>query len=98
MKIDGKLLATSVASLFLSACSGAKTQHSDVVCPDLPQSRTSGVRCLGINTCKGTSECLTKGPGGKVDHNCGGQNTCSGKGWLTVEDAAACKAKGGKVM
>ncbi|MCB9566531.1 MAG: hypothetical protein H6710_04835 [Myxococcales bacterium] len=97
MKLDGKLMATSVASLFLSAC-GPKADHSDVVCPDLPQSRSSGVRCLGINTCRGTSECLTKGPGGKVDHHCGGQNTCAGKGWLTVEDAETCGERGGKVF
>ena len=99
MKFDGKLMATSVASLFLAACSGSKTQHADVSCPDLPQKRaSSGVKCLGANTCKGLSECLTKAAGGKVDHNCGGQNTCSGKGWLTVEDEAACKAQGGKLM
>jgi len=99
MKFDGKMMATSVASLFLAACSGSKTQHADVTCPDLPQQRaSSGVKCLGVNTCKGLSECLTKGPGGKVDHNCGGQNSCSGKGWLTVEDEAACKALGGKLM
>jgi len=98
VKFDGKLMATSVASLFLAACSGAKTQHSDVSCPDLPQTRaSSGVKCLGVNTCKGLSECLTK-VAGRVDHACGGQNTCSGKGWLTVEDVDTCKAQGGKKM
>ncbi|MEM7191377.1 MAG: hypothetical protein AAF405_00670 [Pseudomonadota bacterium] len=46
-------------------------------------------KCMGVNTCKGTSACKT------AENACGGQNSCKGKGWLamTKED---CDAKGGK--
>ena len=96
MSNESTRLALSVASIFLAACGPAKT-HQDVECPDLPKSK-SGVKCLGINSCKGQSECMTKGPGGKVTHQCGGQNSCSGSGWVTVSDEKTCEGKGGKVM
>ncbi len=48
------------------------------------------VNCLGVNGCKGTSECAVEGA-----HGCAGQNACKGKGWvkLTMRE---CKAKKGK--
>ena len=59
------------------------------------------VHCLGINACKGTSECGVDGA-----HGCKGHNECKGKGWtsLSAKDCAAQKGtvqgakapKGGK--
>lgn len=47
------------------------------------------VQCLGINSCKGQSECKT------ADNGCKGQNACKGHGWLPAKSKAACEAQGG---
>lgn len=50
------------------------------------------VKCFGINTCKGKSECAVDGA-----HGCSGANECKGKGWINVS-AKECSDKKGKVM
>jgi hypothetical protein len=46
------------------------------------------VHCLGVNACKGKSECAVEG-----GHACAGHNACKGKGWVTLarKDCAAQK-------
>jgi uncharacterized membrane protein len=45
------------------------------------------VKCQGVNSCKGQSECNT-------DHSsCHGLNDCAGKGWVTMSAADCEKAK-----
>lgn len=57
------------------------------------QAQPSGsVKCTGVNSCKGTSACKT------ANSACKGQNACKGQGFTEATDAAACTAKGGKVM
>ncbi len=46
------------------------------------------VKCYGVNTCKGTSDCKSG------NHECKGQNSCKGQGFK-AEAAAKCKADGG---
>ncbi len=50
------------------------------------------VKCSGINSCKGTSECAT------ANSSCKGLNSCKGQGWSEVKTPEECTAKGGKVM
>ena len=50
------------------------------------------VKCFGINSCKGKSECGVDGA-----HSCSGANECKGKGWISVS-AKECADKKGKVM
>lgn len=49
------------------------------------------VKCLGINSCKGHSDCKT------ANHECKGQNACKGQGWIAEPSASECLARGGKV-
>ncbi|MBX3500493.1 MAG: hypothetical protein KF889_13675 [Alphaproteobacteria bacterium] len=51
----------------------------------------AGVKCTGINSCKGTSACKT------ASSSCKGMNACKGQGWVSAKDAAECTSKGGKV-
>lgn len=46
------------------------------------------VHCLGVNACKGKSECGVEG-----GHACAGHNACKGQGWVTLtrKDCAAQK-------
>lgn len=54
-----------------------------------PAKKAKTVHCLGVNACKGTSECAVDGK-----HACAGHNACKGQGWtaLTVKD---CKKQKG---
>lgn len=49
------------------------------------------VKCAGVNTCKGTSDCAT------AKSECKGHNSCKGQGWVKKTDAE-CKAAGGTVL
>ena len=50
-----------------------------------------GVKCAGVNSCKGTSECKT------AKSDCKGHNSCKGQGWVN-KTAAECKTAGGTVL
>ena len=50
-----------------------------------------GVKCAGINSCKGTSACKT------ATSSCKGLNACKGQGWVSVRTRPKCTKKGGKV-
>jgi len=46
------------------------------------------VKCFGVNSCKGQSDCKSG------NHECKGQNSCKGQGFK-AETSAKCKADGG---
>jgi hypothetical protein len=54
-------------------------------------SATSKVQCLGVNSCKGQSDCHSP------KNACQGKNSCKGQGWKFVESAKACEDAGGTV-
>ena len=51
------------------------------------------VKCSGVNSCKGTSECKSS------KNSCKGMNSCKGQGWASMSkadcDTAKAKAKAG---
>jgi hypothetical protein len=53
---------------------------------------TGKIHCLGVNSCKGKSECMTP------KNSCKGANACKGQGWINKDSAKACEAEGGKVI
>jgi hypothetical protein len=79
-KLTGIALATAAAGLFATAG----------MTPAIAAKNEGKVHCMGINACKGKSDCAT------ASNACKGQNACKGKGWVEMT-AADCKAKGGKV-
>lgn len=86
--MKGVVLASAVASLFAGA---ALAGDKGTMKKEGKQASAEGVRCEGINECKGKGEC------GGAKHDCAGMNECKGKGWVSVA-AKDCKAKGGKVL
>jgi len=79
---SGVVIASAAAALF-AVGAGVATQA---------QAAEDGtVKCAGINTCKGTSDCKT------AKSECKGHNSCKGQGWVT-KTAAECKAAGGTVL
>jgi len=79
---SGLALATTAAALF-SMGTVATTVHA---------AEDAVVKCSGINSCKGTSECKT------AKSECKGQNSCKGQGWTATKSAAECTSAGGKVL
>jgi hypothetical protein len=56
-----------------------------------PKKSAEKVHCLGINSCRGKSECAVEGK-----NQCSGQNACRGHGWVSLT-AKACKKQKGAV-
>ena len=50
------------------------------------------VKCSGVNSCKGTSDCKT------AKNECKGMNSCKGQGWNMKASAKECTSAGGKVV
>jgi hypothetical protein len=59
---------------------------------DKDKGKEKGVKCAGVNSCKGKGSCSS------ADNACAGKNGCKGKGWMEVKSEKACKDKGGTVV
>lgn len=79
----GVILATAAAAL-LVATNGFAADNSP--------SHEKPVKCNGVNSCRGRSQCGVKGK-----NACAGQNSCKGQGWLYMKNEQECKSKGGAV-
>lgn len=79
-KSQGLLIAGAAAALF--AAGG--------LAPLSAQAEDAKVQCMGVNACKGQSDCAT------ATNGCKGQNACKGKGVKAMTEAE-CKAAGGTV-
>ena len=82
-KTIGASVATAAAALFISgaAMTAAPTAAK----------AADGVKCMGVNACKGHGACKT------AKNECKGMNACKGMGWVSVHSAKECMDKGGKV-
>jgi hypothetical protein len=76
----GLMIATAVATLALSGSLTATAQDK----------AKEGVKCVGVNECKGKGSCKS------AMNDCKGKNACKGKGFVTTTSAAECTQKGGK--
>jgi len=81
LTLGGIALATVAAGLFAMntpAVAGMNGKSSETV------------KCMGVNACKGKSDCKTANSG------CNGKNSCKGQGYVEMSKHA-CEAIGGKV-
>ena len=79
MTIRSSLVATAAAGLFLAGLAGAA--HAE------EPSGEAKIKCEGVNSCKGHSDC-------KSAHNdCKGKNGCAGKGFMMMSKAECDAAK-----
>jgi hypothetical protein len=78
MRVSGTLLAVAAAGIFAAG-------HA----PTAAAAESAKVRCLGVNACKGKSECKTAAAQK-------GQNACKGHGLLFLTEEQ-CKLRGGKI-
>ena len=82
-KTSGIILAATAAALFATGAIATVTS---------PVLAVEGVKCAGINACKGQGECAG------ASNACAGQNACKAQGWVSRPDATACEAEGGSVI
>ena len=78
---SGVVIATAAAAMF----------SAGLLLSPTVQAADGGVKCVGINSCKGSSECKT------AKSECKGQNGCKGQGWTNSKSAKDCTDAGGKV-
>ena len=78
----------------LAAVAGGLLLTASAFGQDKEKKKKAGVKCAGINECKGKGEC------GAADnsHACKGKNECKGKGWVNTSSAKACTDKKGTVV
>lgn len=84
MNVKNAVIASAVASMFLSGAAMAKGKST--------KKTSSVVKCAGINECKGHGSCSG------ADNSCKSKNECKGKGWEETKSAKACTDKGGTVV
>lgn len=77
--------AVAVAAVSIALAGGVST-------PAKATSPAGNVRCFGVNSCKGKSDCHTP------KNACKGSNSCKAQGWLYVETAKACEDANGRVL
>ncbi|MDZ4662686.1 MAG: hypothetical protein SGJ18_13820 [Pseudomonadota bacterium] len=96
--VTGMMLASSaMAEHHEKKAEAGKGTKPEAKKADAKSEKKSGeamktVHCLGINDCKGKSECNVKGA-----HTCSGANDCKGKGWISVS-MKECTDKKGKIV
>jgi hypothetical protein len=77
-KSQGLLIAGAAAVLF--AAGG--------LAPIVAHAEEAMVHCMGVNACKGKSDCAT------ANNGCKGQNACKGKGFTAMTQKACAEAGG----
>jgi hypothetical protein len=88
-KFRGAMLATAVGVMFLvRPALGDNSGQSQAPSSSQKQSQ---VKCVGGNSCKGQSACMS------ASNSCSGQNACKGKGYVMATNAQECGQKGGHV-
>jgi hypothetical protein len=80
---SGVAIAAAAAALFAAGT---------LVAPTVYAADAATVRCAGVNSCKGTSDCKT------AKSECKGLNSCKGQGWVSKASAKECTDAGGKVV
>lgn len=79
MRIGTSLAASAAAALFLAGLGAAA--HAE------EPGAEAQIKCVGVNSCKGHSDCKT------AQNACKGQNGCGGKGFLMMTQAECDAAK-----
>ena len=80
----GAMLAVGAAALILAGCAGTGTKSAE---------NSTNVACVGVNSCKGTSDCKTAGNECKGHNACKtAKNACKGQASCAIA-ANACKGQ-----
>jgi hypothetical protein len=78
-RVSGAALAVAAAGLFLGGAAATVSAAG-----------TAQIHCVGVNACKGQSDCKT------ANSSCKGHNECKGQGFVAMTEKE-CTAVGGKI-
>lgn len=79
------LLAAALSGLALTASANDAAKKAEAP----KEAKEVEGKCMGVNSCKGTSACHSE------KNSCAGTNSCKGQGWMKMTEKA-CKEKKGK--
>lgn len=85
-RLKGTLIASTVASLFIAAATGAQEKGGKT-----DKAGAAKVQCKQSNSCSGQGACAGK------DNACKGKNSCAGHEFATKTEKE-CTDHGGKVV
>jgi len=88
-KVNGLALAAATAALLTGCNTMAEKMDSAEMKMKAAASDAKG-KCVGGNSCKGTSLCAT------ATSSCQGHNACKGQGFI-MATKADCEAAGGEI-
>lgn len=83
-KACGAAIAVAAAGLLMAGSAGVYAEEA--------AKTDAGVKCSGINSCKGKTSCKS------ATNECKGKNSCKGKGLTPTATKEECTSKGGKVV
>ncbi len=106
MEITKKVLGLGAVAAVAFACwLPAQSNAASSAAAAQPAHSGHGVKCYGINSCKGKSACGATKNSCKGKHSCKhkcansckGMNSCKGKGFVMKRSAKSCLKKGGSL-
>jgi hypothetical protein len=83
-KLSGMAVAAAAATLFIAGCAAPGGGSGDKIA----DAGTVKVKCYGVNSCKGQSECKT------AMSSCKGHNSCKGQGFMMMGEQACIEQLG----
>lgn len=88
MQINKTLFLAFTTAILFANISSATNQYTRT------QNTTgaTGVKCMGVNACRGQSACRS------AANACKGQNSCKHRGWSVVQTEKECRDMGGTVI
>ncbi len=79
------------AAAVFAACATVGATHAQEN-PSVKHMGDGGLKCAGVNSCKGQSACKT------TTSSCKGLNACKGQGFVVARNGLECRAQGGRVI
>jgi hypothetical protein len=90
MKIANKFISLGTVAALAFVCWSPDTSAASQQGAMMAK-HANGVKCYGVNKCKGRSACATNA------NKCKSMNSCKGKGVKMMKSEKACTKKGGSM-
>ena len=104
---DDPMISNKLAGLIAASATAVALSSAAIAADPAPHAKRIGagdtVKCYGVNSCKGSSDCKTEASSCSSDagcstagNSCAGANSCKGKGFKKLA-AGKCLTDGGHI-